>query len=61
MKLETERLYICRVHIQVANEQGYNSGPHIVGHVKNVKRCNFIMGAWGVLGDIGGNQTRIKQ
>ncbi len=23
--------------IHVANEQGYNSGPHIVGHVESVK------------------------
>ena len=46
MKLETERLYIVpctEERIQVANEQGYNSGPHIVGHVKNVKKdATFI-------------------
>ncbi|MCZ2992346.1 GNAT family N-acetyltransferase, partial [Acinetobacter baumannii] len=49
--------------IQVANEQGYNSGPHIVGHVKNVKKDATLLpwGAWyvlrneddSVLGDIG--------
>ncbi len=44
MKLETERLYIVpctEERIQVANEQGYNSGPHIVGHVKNVKKMQL--------------------
>ena len=37
--------------IQIANEQGYNSGPHIVGHVKNVKQDAAILpwGAWYVL------------
>ena len=75
MKLETERLYIVpctEERIQIANEQGYNSG-HIVGHVKNVKQDAAILpwGAWYVLrkeddsflGDIGfkGNQTRSKQ
>lgn len=66
MKLETERLYIvpCTEEIiQIANEQGYNSGPHIVGHVKNVKQDVALLpwGAWyvlrkeddSVLGDIG--------
>ncbi|MBY0131108.1 GNAT family N-acetyltransferase [Bacillus cereus] len=66
MKLETERLYIVpctEERIQVANEQGYNSGPHIVGHVKNVKKDATLLpwGAWyvlrkeddSVLGDIG--------
>ena len=66
MKLETERLYIVpctEERIQVANEQGYNSGPHIVGHVKNAKQDAAILpwGAWYVLrkeddsflGDIG--------
>lgn len=66
MKLETERLYIVpctEERIQIANEQGYNSGPHIVGHVKNVKRDADLLpwGAWyvlrkeddSVLGDIG--------
>ncbi|MCW4655639.1 GNAT family N-acetyltransferase [Bacillus sp. AS_5] len=66
MKLETERLYIVpctEERIQVANEQGYNSGPHIVGHVKNVKQDATLLpwGAWyvlrkeddSVLGDIG--------
>ncbi|WP_410990866.1 GNAT family N-acetyltransferase [Bacillus cereus] len=66
MKLETERLYIVpctEERIQVANEQGYNSGPHIVGHVKNVKKDATLL-PWGaryvlrkeddsVLGDIG--------
>ncbi|MEB8802124.1 GNAT family N-acetyltransferase [Bacillus cereus] len=66
MKLETERLYIVpctEESIQVANEQGYNSGPHIVGHVENVKQDSALLpwGAWyvlrkeddSVLGDIG--------
>ncbi|HFK1437054.1 TPA: GNAT family N-acetyltransferase [Bacillus cereus] len=66
MKLETERLYIVpctEERIQVANEQGYNSGPHIVGHVENVKKDATLLpwGAWyvlrkeddSVLGDIG--------
>ncbi|PFR33485.1 GNAT family N-acetyltransferase [Bacillus cereus] len=66
MKLETERLYIVpctEESIQVANEQGYNSGPHIVGHVENVKQDVALLpwGAWyvlrkeddSVLGDIG--------
>ncbi|MCR1808292.1 GNAT family N-acetyltransferase, partial [Stenotrophomonas geniculata] len=66
MKLETERLYIVpctEERIQVANEQGYNGGPHIVGHVKNVKQDATLLpwGAWyvlrkeddSVLGDIG--------
>ncbi|MBD8077091.1 GNAT family N-acetyltransferase [Bacillus thuringiensis] len=66
MKLETERLYIVpctEESIQVANEQGYNSGPHIVGHVENVKQDSALLpwGAWYVLrkeddsvfGDIG--------
>ncbi|ASL65794.1 MULTISPECIES: GNAT family N-acetyltransferase [Bacillus cereus group] len=66
MKLETERLYIVpctEERIQIANEQGYNSGPHIVGHVKNVKQDVALLpwGAWyvlrkeddSVLGDIG--------
>ncbi|AIM31747.1 acetyltransferase, GNAT [Bacillus thuringiensis serovar kurstaki str. YBT-1520] len=66
MKLETERLYIVpctEESIQVANEQGYNSGPHIVGHVENVKQDAALLpvGAWyvlrkeddSVLGDIG--------
>ena len=49
MKLETERLYIVpctEERIQVANEQGYNSGPHIVGHVKNVKQDATLL-PWG--------------
>ncbi|MCA0999261.1 MULTISPECIES: GNAT family N-acetyltransferase [Bacillus cereus group] len=66
MKLETERLYIVpctEERIQIANEQGYNSGPHIVGHVENVKQDVALLpwGAWyvlrkeddSVLGDIG--------
>ncbi|MEM5646080.1 GNAT family N-acetyltransferase [Bacillus cereus] len=66
MKLETERLYIVpctEESIHVANEQGYNSGPHIVGHVENVKQNKDVLpwGAWYVirkedeivLGDIG--------
>ena len=66
MKLETERLYIVpctEERIQVANEQGYNSGPHIVGHVENIKQDAALLswGAWYVLrkeddivlGDIG--------
>ncbi|WP_242319681.1 GNAT family N-acetyltransferase [Bacillus cereus group sp. BfR-BA-01349] len=66
MKLETERLYIVpctEESIQVANEQGYNSGPHIVGHVENVKQDSALLpwGTWyvlrkeddSVLGDIG--------
>ncbi|PGK42528.1 GNAT family N-acetyltransferase [Bacillus thuringiensis] len=66
MKLETERLYIVpctEESMQVANEQGYNSGPHIVGHVKNVKQDADLLpwGVWyvlrkeddSVLGDIG--------
>lgn len=66
MKLETERLYIVpctEESIHVANEQGYNSGPHIVGHVENVKQNKDLLpwGAWYVirkeddivLGDIG--------
>ncbi|HDR8092871.1 GNAT family N-acetyltransferase [Bacillus cereus] len=66
MKLETERLYIVpctEERIQVANEQGYNSGPHIVGHVGNIKQDADLLswGAWYVLrkedgivlGDIG--------
>ncbi|MED3329797.1 GNAT family N-acetyltransferase [Bacillus thuringiensis] len=66
MKLETERLYIVpctEESMQVANEQGYNSGPHIVGHVENVKQNKVLLpwGAWYVirkeddivLGDIG--------
>ncbi|AKR10039.1 acetyltransferase [Bacillus thuringiensis] len=66
MKLETERLYIVpctEERIQIANEQGYNSGPHIVWHVKNVKQDVALLpwGAWyvlrkeddSVLGDIG--------
>ncbi|MGK8428306.1 GNAT family N-acetyltransferase [Bacillus cereus] len=66
MKLETERLYIVpctEESIQVANEQGYNSGLHIVGHVENVKQDEALLpwGAWyvlrkeddSVLGDIG--------
>ncbi|MGR5994201.1 GNAT family N-acetyltransferase [Bacillus cereus] len=66
MKLETERLYIVpctEERIQVANEQGYNSGLHIVGHVENVKQDAALLpwGAWyvfrkeddSVLGDIG--------
>ncbi|AKR36014.1 MAG TPA: N-acetyltransferase [Bacillus sp. (in: Bacteria)] len=66
MKLETERLYIVpctEESIQVANEQGYNSGLHIVGHVENVKQDSALLpwGAWyvlrkeddSVLGDIG--------
>ncbi|MFB5548481.1 GNAT family N-acetyltransferase [Bacillus cereus] len=66
MKLETERLYIVpctEERIQIANEQGYNSGPHIVGHVKNVKQDAAILpwGEWyvlrkeddSVIGDIG--------
>ncbi|MGG0153405.1 GNAT family N-acetyltransferase [Bacillus mycoides] len=66
MKLETERLHIVpcteeKVHI--ANNQGYNSGPHILGHVENVKQDVALVpwGAWYVirkeddvvLGDIG--------
>ncbi len=46
MKLETERLYIVpctEESIQVANEQGYNSGPHIVGHVENVKQDKDLL------------------
>lgn len=49
MKLETERLYIVpctEERIQVANEQGYNSGPHIVGHVENVKQDEALL-PWG--------------
>ena len=76
MKLETERLYIMpctEESIHVANEQGYNSGPHIVGHVENVKQDKDLLpwGAWYVirkeddivLGDIGfkGNQMRSIQ
>ncbi|PEB37322.1 GNAT family N-acetyltransferase [Bacillus cereus] len=66
MKLETERLYIVpctEESIQVANEQGYNSGLHIVGHVENVKQDSALLpwGVWyvlrkeddSVLGDIG--------
>ncbi|MBE7150112.1 GNAT family N-acetyltransferase [Bacillus mycoides] len=66
MKLETERLYIvpCTEEwIQIANNQGYNSGPHIVGHIENVKRdvASLPWGPWYVirkeddvvLGDIG--------
>ncbi|HGO9418722.1 GNAT family N-acetyltransferase [Bacillus cereus] len=66
MKLETKRLYIVpctEERIQVANEQGYNSGPHIVVHVENVKQDEALLpwGAWyvfrkeddSVLGDIG--------
>lgn len=66
MKLETERLYLVpctEERIQVANEQGYNSGPHIVGHVENIKQDAALLswGAWYVLrkeddivlGDIG--------
>ncbi|WP_242267149.1 GNAT family N-acetyltransferase [Bacillus cereus group sp. BfR-BA-01518] len=66
MKLETERLYIVpctEESIHFANEQGYNSGPHIVGHVENVKQNKDVLpwGAWYVirkeddivLGDIG--------
>lgn len=46
MKLETERLYIVpctKESIHVANEQGYNSGPHIVGHVENVKQNKDVL------------------
>ncbi len=49
MKLETERLYMNAVQkrgIHVANEQGYNSGPHIVGHVENVKQNKEVL-PWG--------------
>lgn len=49
MKLETKRLYIVpctEERIQVANEQGYNSGPHIVGHVENVKQDAALL-PWG--------------
>ncbi|AKE17437.1 GNAT family N-acetyltransferase [Bacillus cereus] len=66
MKLETERLYLVpctEERVQVANEQGYNSGPHIVGHVENIKQDAALLswGAWYVLrkeddivlGDIG--------
>ncbi len=66
MKLETERLYIVpctEESIHVANQQGYNSGPHIVGHIENIKRDASVLlwGAWYVfrkeddiaLGDIG--------
>ncbi|WP_368907835.1 GNAT family N-acetyltransferase [Bacillus wiedmannii] len=66
MKLETERLYIVpctEESMKVANEQGFNSGPHIVGHVENVKQDAALLswGAWYVirkednivLGDIG--------
>ncbi|MBJ8105697.1 MULTISPECIES: GNAT family N-acetyltransferase [Bacillus cereus group] len=66
MKLETERLHIvpCTEEwIQIAKNQGYNSGPHIVGHIGNVKQDESLL-PWGpwyvirkeddvVLGDIG--------
>ncbi|MGE6539311.1 GNAT family N-acetyltransferase [Bacillus luti] len=66
MKLETERLYIvpCTEEMfRVAEKQGYNSGPHIIGHVEYVKEDAALLpwGAWYVirkeddivLGDIG--------
>ncbi|MDH4423371.1 GNAT family N-acetyltransferase [Bacillus cereus] len=66
MKLETERLYIvpCTEEMfRVAEKQGYNSGPHIIGHVEHVKEDAALLpwGAWYVirkeddivLGDIG--------
>ncbi|PGM91874.1 GNAT family N-acetyltransferase [Bacillus cereus] len=66
MKLETERLHIvpCTEEwVQIANNQGYNSGPHILGHIENVKQGAALLpwGAWYVirkedaivLGDIG--------
>ncbi|KFN01113.1 N-acetyltransferase [Bacillus clarus] len=66
MKLETERLHIipCTEEwVQIAKNQGYNSGPHILGHVENVKQDAALL-PWGVwfvirkeddivLGDIG--------
>ncbi|EJS69321.1 N-acetyltransferase [Bacillus cereus] len=66
MKLETERLYIVpctEEKLRVAEEEGYDSGPHILGHVENVKQDAALLpwGAWYVirkeddivLGDIG--------
>ena len=66
MKLETERLYIMpctEEKLRVAEKQGYNSGPHILGHIENVKQDEALLpwGAWYVirkeddivLGDIG--------
>ncbi|PGT19455.1 GNAT family N-acetyltransferase [Bacillus cereus] len=66
MKLETERLYIvpCTEEMfRVAEKQGYNSGPHIIGHVEHVKEDAALLpwDAWYVirkeddivLGDIG--------
>lgn len=66
MKLETGRLYIVpctEEKLRVAEEQGYNSGLHIVGHVENIKKDAALLpwGAWYVirkeddivLGDIG--------
>ncbi|PEX83857.1 GNAT family N-acetyltransferase [Bacillus cereus] len=66
MKLETGRLYIVPCtdeKLRVAEEQGYDSGPHILGHVENVKQDAALLpwGAWYVirkeddivLGDIG--------
>ncbi|MEK7015986.1 GNAT family N-acetyltransferase [Bacillus sp. FSL R9-9410] len=66
MKLETERLHIIQCteeRVQIANNQGYNSGPHILGHIENVKQDAALLpwGAWYVirkeddivLGDIG--------
>ncbi|RWS45031.1 N-acetyltransferase [Bacillus mycoides] len=66
MKLETGRLYIVpctEEKLRVAEEQGYDSGPHILGHIENVKQDEALLpwGAWYVirkeddivLGDIG--------
>ncbi|HDR7793944.1 TPA: GNAT family N-acetyltransferase [Bacillus luti] len=66
MKLETDRLYIVpctEEKFHIAEKQGYNSGPHIVGHIENVKQDATVLpwGAWYVirkeddvvLGDIG--------
>ncbi|PFN20322.1 GNAT family N-acetyltransferase [Bacillus cereus] len=66
MKLETGRLYIVpctEEKLRVAEEQGYDSGPHILEHVENVKQDAALLpwGAWYVirkeddivLGDIG--------
>lgn len=66
MKLETKRLYIIpctEEKLQIAEQQGYNSGPHILGHVESVKQDAALL-PWGVwyvirkeddivLGDIG--------
>ena len=52
MKLETERLYIVpctEESIHFANEQGYNSGPHIVGHVEMENKIRmYYLGARGM-------------